>query len=69
VQCFLSGLPQSYQDIVEFDKKNTLEDTIRKAKCFYDQYKHKKEPSNKWKIKDKGGFQRKGFKSFPRKGA
>jgi hypothetical protein len=32
IQCFLCGLPQSYQDRIEFDEPKTLEDTIRKAK-------------------------------------
>jgi hypothetical protein len=49
---------------IEFDKPKTLEDTIQKAKCCYDQSKHKKEPSKDWKRKDKSGFQKKGFKSF-----
>jgi hypothetical protein len=49
VQHFLSGFPQSYQDQIEFDKPKTLEDTIQKAKCCYDQSKHKKEPSKDWK--------------------
>jgi hypothetical protein len=35
VQCFLSGLQQSYQDRIEFDKIKTLEDTIRKANFCY----------------------------------
>jgi hypothetical protein len=67
IQHFLSGLPQSYQDKIEFDEPKTLEDTIRKAKCCYDQSKHKQEPSKDWKRKDKSGFQKKGFKSFPYK--
>jgi hypothetical protein len=67
VQCFLSGFPQSYQDIIEFDKPKTLEDTIRKAKCCYDQSRHKPEPSKDWKRRDKSGSQKKGFRSFPYK--
>jgi hypothetical protein len=59
---FLSGFPQSYQDRIEFDKPKTLEDTIRKDKCFYDQSKHRQEPLKDWKRKDKPGFQKKGFK-------
>jgi hypothetical protein len=67
IQRFLSGLPQSYQDRIAFDKPNTLEETIWKVKCCYDQSKHKHESSKNWKRKDKNGFQKKGFKSFPRK--
>jgi hypothetical protein len=52
---------------------NTLKETIRKAKCCYDQSKFKEEPSKYWKRKDKNGFLKKGFKSFSyknsRKGA
>jgi hypothetical protein len=65
IQHFLSGLPQSYQYRIEFDKPKTLEDTIQKAKCCYDQSKHKHESSKDWKRKDKSGFQKKGFNSFP----
>jgi hypothetical protein len=56
IQCFLSGLPQSYQDIIEFDKPKTLEDTISKAKCCYDQSKHMQEPYKEWKRRDMSGF-------------
>jgi hypothetical protein len=58
IQIFLSGFPQSYQDIIEFDEPKTLEDTIRKAKCYYDQSKHKQDPSRDWKRKDKMDFRR-----------
>jgi hypothetical protein len=53
VQCFLSGFPQSYQDIIKFDKSKTLEDTTRNTECCYDQSRHKPEPSKDWKIIDK----------------
>ena len=39
VQCFLSGLPQSYNDIIEFYEPRTLEEAIRKAKYCYEQSK------------------------------
>jgi len=72
-QCFLSVFPHSYQDIIEFDESKMLEDTIMKAKCYYDQFEHKLDSSKESKINDKSGFQNKGFKSFPyknlRKGA
>ena len=32
IQCFLSGLPQSYKDRIEFYEPITLEEAIRKAK-------------------------------------
>ena len=31
IQCFLSGLPQSYKDRIELDEPQTLEEAIRKA--------------------------------------
>ena len=67
IQGFLSGLPQSYQDRIEFDKPKTLDDTIRKEKCCYNESKHKHESSKDWKRKDKSGFHKKGFNYFPRK--
>ena len=39
IQHFLSGLPEFYKDRIEFDEPRTLEETIRKAKYFYDQNK------------------------------
>ena len=36
IQRFLSGLPQSYKDRIEFDEPQTLEEAIRKAKYCYD---------------------------------
>jgi hypothetical protein len=31
VQCFISGLPKDYRNIIEFDERKTLEGTIRKV--------------------------------------
>ena len=41
IQRFLSGLPQSYKDRIEFDEPQTLYETIRKSKYCYDQSKNK----------------------------
>ena len=41
IQHFLSGLPQSYKDKIEFYEPITLEEAIRKAKYFYEQRKGK----------------------------
>ena len=41
VQRFLSGLPQSYKDRIEFYEPRNLEEAIRKAKYFYKQSKGK----------------------------
>ena len=39
IQCFLSGISQSYKDIIEFDEPQTLEESIRKEKYCYDNKK------------------------------
>ena len=39
VQRFLSGLPQSYKDRIDFFEPRTLEEAIRKAKYFSEQAK------------------------------
>jgi hypothetical protein len=62
MQRFISGLPQSYRDIIEFDEPKTLEDTIQKARYFYEQFKSKTEPHEDWKNKNNLGFKKKGFK-------
>ena len=35
IQCFLSGLPQAYKDIIVFDERRTIEEATRKAQCCY----------------------------------
>ena len=64
VQHFLSGLPQSYKDIIEFDEPITLEEAIRKAKYCYDHNKSKPDVHKAWKDKknDKFDQRKKGFK-------
>ena len=63
VQHFLSGLPQSYKDIIEFDEPLTLEEAIRKAKYCYDQNKIKPDSHKAWKDNKNGKFDqtKKGF--------
>jgi hypothetical protein len=64
IQHFLSGLPQSYRDMIEFDEPKTLDDTIRKGKYCYEQSKNKPEFNKIWKEKKKEKFEqrKKGFK-------
>ena len=64
VQCFLSGLPQSYKDIIEFYEPRTLEEAIRKNKYFYEQGKCKLYCHKAWKEKKNEKFDqiRKGLK-------
>ena len=64
IQCFLSGLPQSYKDRIEFDEPRTLEEAIRKAKYCYDQNKEKIDHHKDWKGNKNEKFEqrKKGFK-------
>jgi hypothetical protein len=39
IQRFLSCLPQSYKDIIEFDNPKSLSEVFGKARMCYDQYK------------------------------
>ena len=66
IQHFLSGLPQSYKDRIEFDEPRTLEEDIRKAKYCYDQNKSKPDSHKSWKEKKNEKFdqRKKGFKPF-----
>jgi hypothetical protein len=63
VQRFISGLPQSYWDRIEFDEPKTLEETIQKARYCYEQFESQTEPREDWKKKSSLGFKKKGFKS------
>ena len=62
MQLFISGLPQSFRDIIEFDEPKTLEDTIWKARYCYEKFKNKTEPHEDWKRKINSGLKKKGFK-------
>ena len=64
IQRFLSGLPQSYKDRIEFDEPRTLEEAIRKARYFHEQSRGKPYYHTTWKdIKNENSDQRKkGFK-------
>ena len=36
IQHIISGIPQAYKDMIEFDERRTIEEEIMKAKYFYD---------------------------------
>lgn len=36
IQRYVSGLPQSFKDKIEFDEPKSLEDTIQKLMTFYE---------------------------------
>jgi hypothetical protein len=62
MQWFLSGMPQSFQTMIEFDEPKTLEDAIRKDRYCYEQLNHKEETPKEWKKKNEIGFKRMGVK-------
>ena len=64
IQSFLSGLPQSYKDIIEFYEPRTLEEVIRKVKYCYEHSRGKPDYHKTWKDKknDKYDQRKKGFK-------
>ena len=64
IQHFLSGLPQSYKDIIEFYEPRTLEEAIRKDKYCCEQRKGKPDHHKAWKDKknEKLDQRKKGFK-------
>jgi hypothetical protein len=63
MQRFISGLPQTYWDKIEFDEPKTLEETIQKARYFYEQFGSNTRPHEDWKTRSSSRFQKKGFKS------
>ena len=51
IQCFLSVLPQSYKEKIEFYEPRTLEEAIRKAKYCYEKSRGKPDYQKTWKDK------------------
>ena len=67
IQWFLSCLPESYRDRIEFDNPNSLSEAFRKAKMCYDQYKQRVEFPKTWKDKKQDGMNQrnKGYQLAP----
>jgi len=61
IHTFISGLPTTYRDQIEFDEPRSLEEVIWKLKHYYEQSKRKAESKHELKGNDK--FKRK----WPRK--
>jgi hypothetical protein len=57
IQRFLNGFPQSYNDMIEFDERKTLDDTIRKGKYCYEKSKNTPEINKMCKEWKKGKFE------------
>ena len=64
IQHFLSGLPQSYKDRIEFYEPRTSEETIRKYKYCYEKIKgkHDYHKTLKEKKNENSDQRNKGFK-------
>jgi hypothetical protein len=71
IQRFLSYLPQSYRDIIEFDNPKSLSEVFRKARMCYDQYKQQVEFPKAWKDKKQYQMnqQEKGYQPAPYRNA
>jgi hypothetical protein len=67
IQRFLSFLPQSYKEKIEFDNPKSLNEVFRKAQMCYDQYKQRSEIPKAWKDKkhDRLNQHKKGFQPTP----
>jgi hypothetical protein len=53
IQRYLSGLPSSISDKIQYDDPKTMEETIRREKCLYDQQKEKPTFQKSWGDKKK----------------
>jgi hypothetical protein len=56
IQRYLSGIPSFISDKIQYDDPKTLEETIRREKCLYDQHKGKPTFQRAWE--DKKNFKR-----------
>ena len=57
IQRFLSCLPTSFKEKIEFDNPKTLEESMRKDKFCYKQSKNKREGICNWKNKRTSNFE------------
>ena len=64
IQRFLSGLPSFYSDKIQYDNPKTLEESIRRARPFYEQSKGRLVFQKTWndRMKEKNDQRQKGFK-------
>jgi hypothetical protein len=56
IQRCLSALPSFISDKIQYDNPKTMEETIRKEQCLYDQHKGKPTFQKSWE--DKRNFKR-----------
>jgi hypothetical protein len=53
IQSYLNGLPSSISDKIQYDDPKTMEETLRREKCLYDQQKEKPTSQKDWEDKNK----------------
>jgi hypothetical protein len=53
IQRYLSGFPSFISEKIQYDDPKTLEETIRRAKCLYDQQKSRPTFQKAWEDKKK----------------
>jgi hypothetical protein len=53
IQRYLSGMPSSISDKIQYDDPKTMEETIRREKCLYDQQKENPTFQKSWEDKNK----------------
>jgi hypothetical protein len=53
IQRYLSGLPSSISDKIQYDDPKTMEETIRREKCLYEQQREKPTFWKAWEDKKK----------------
>jgi hypothetical protein len=53
IQRYLSGLPSSISDKIQYDDPKTMEETLRREKCLYDQQKENPTFQKSWEDKKK----------------
>ena len=53
IQRYLSGFPSFIIEKIQYDDTKTLEDTIRRDKCLYDQQKSRPNLQKYWEDKNK----------------
>ena len=58
IQRYMSGFPSFISEKVQYDDPKTLEDTMRCAKCLYDQQRGRSTFQNAWEDKNKGNIEK-----------
>jgi hypothetical protein len=58
LQRYLSGIPSIFSDKIQYDAPKTLDETIRIAKCLYDQHRGRPTFQKAWEDKNKGKIEK-----------